>query len=49
MKKGNQVKLIGKYPYCGRDGIVKYSWQRMFRHVTEEEGYVKRDYIQVIK
>ena len=43
MKKGNQVKLIGKYPYCGRDGIVKYCWEKMFRHVTEKEVQAWRD------
>ena len=43
MRKGNQVKLIGKYPFCGSDGIVKYSWERMFRHVTKEEVQAWRD------
>ena len=37
MRKGNQVKIIGRYPYCGRDGIVKYSWERMYRHTTNSE------------
>ena len=37
MRKGNQVKLIGKYPFCGNDGIVKYRWEKIYRHVTAEE------------
>ena len=37
MRKGNQVKLIGRHPYCGRDGIVKYDWREMYRHTTAEE------------
>ena len=37
MRKGNQVKIEGKYPYCGQDGIVNYSWGRMYRRVTGEE------------
>ncbi len=37
MHKGNQVKLIGKYPFCGREGIVEYSWPRVYRHTTQEE------------
>ena len=37
MRKGNQVKIEGKHPYCGRDGIVKYSWERMYRTLTGEE------------
>jgi len=37
MRKGNQVKLIGRYPYCGREGIVKYGWPRIYRRLTEEE------------
>ena len=43
MRKGNQVKLIGKYPYCGREGIVQYSWERMYRHTTSEEVQAWRD------
>ena len=43
MRKGNQVKLIGKYPYCGREGIVEYSWERMYRHTTAEEVQAWRD------
>ena len=37
MRKGNQVKIEGRYPYCGRDGIVNYSWGRMYRLLTGEE------------
>ena len=37
MRKGNQVKIEGTHPYCGRDGIVTYCWERMYRHVTREE------------
>ena len=37
MRKGNQVKVLGEYPFCGRDGIVKYSWPRVYRYVTAEE------------
>ncbi len=37
MRKGNQVKIIGRYPYCGRDGIVEYCWPRVYRHTTTEE------------
>jgi hypothetical protein len=43
MRKGNQVKLIGKYPFCGNDGIVKYSWETIYRHVTAEEVQEWRD------
>ena len=43
MHKGNQVKLIGKYPFCGREGIVKYSWERIYRHTTSEEVQAWRD------
>jgi len=43
MRKGDQIKIVGKHPYCGRDGIVKYSWPRMYRHVTEEEVKVWHD------
>ena len=43
MRKGNQVKLIGKYPFCGREGIVKYSWERIYRHTTAEEVQAWRD------
>ena len=37
MRKGDQIKIIGRYPYCGRDGIVEYSWPRIYRHITAEE------------
>ncbi len=37
MRKGDQIKLIGRYPSCGREGIVRYSWPRIYRHTTEEE------------
>ena len=37
MKKGDQIKLIGRYPSCGREGIVQYSWPRIYRHTTKEE------------
>ena len=37
MRKGDQVKIEGKYPFCGRDGIVSYSWERMYRPLTGEE------------
>ena len=37
MRKGNQVKIEGKHPYCGRNGIVNYSWGRMYRQLTREE------------
>ena len=37
MRKGNQVKVIGQYPYCGQDGIVNYSWPRIYRRITAEE------------
>ena len=37
MRKGNQVKIEGKYPYCGVEGIVNYSWERMYRALTGEE------------
>ena len=37
MRKGDQIKLVGRYPFCGKDGIVQYSWPRMYRHTTEEE------------
>ena len=37
MRKGNQVKIEGKWPYCGHDGIVKYCWERMYGHLTEAE------------
>ena len=43
MRKGNQVKLIGKYPFCGREGIVEYSWERIYRHTTSEEVQAWRD------
>ena len=43
MRKGNQVKLIGKYPFCGREGIVEYSWERVYRHTTAEEVQAWRD------
>ena len=37
MRKGNQLKIKGTAPFCGREGIVKYSWPRIYRHLTEEE------------
>ena len=37
MRKGNQVKIRGTAPFCGREGIVKYSWPRIYRHLTAEE------------
>ncbi len=37
MRKGDQVKLIGKYPFSGNNGIVNYSWEKVYRHVTAEE------------
>jgi len=37
MRKGNQVKLIGRYPSCGKEGIVKFSWPRIYRHTTAAE------------
>ena len=37
MRKGNQLKIVGTAPFCGRNGIVKYSWPRIYRHLTEEE------------
>ena len=37
MRKGNQVKIVGRHPYCGREGIVKYSWPRIYRHTTHTE------------
>jgi len=37
MRKGDQIKLVGRHPFCGKDGIVQYSWPRMYRHTTEEE------------
>ena len=43
MRKGNQVKIVGKHPYCGRDGIVKYDWRDMYRHTTAEEVQAWRD------
>jgi len=43
MKKGNQVKLIGKYPYCGNDDIVSYRWETIYRHITAEEVQKWRD------
>ena len=43
MKKGNQVKIVGKHSYCGRDGIVKYDWRDMYRHTTAEEVQAWRD------
>ena len=43
MKKGNQVKIVGKHPYCGRDGIVKYDWRNIYRHTTAEEVQAWRD------
>ena len=43
MRKGNQVKVRGHYPYCGRDGIVRYSWERIYRYTTSEEVQAWRD------
>ena len=43
MKKGNQVKVIGRYPFCGRDGIVEYSWPKIWRHTTPEEVQAWRE------
>ena len=37
MRKGNQVKAIGRWPYGGTDNIASYSWPRMYRHLTQEE------------
>ena len=37
MRKGNQVKVLGEYPFCGREGIVKYSWPQIYRYITAEE------------
>jgi hypothetical protein len=37
MRKGNQVKIVGKHPYCGKNGIVYYSWDKVYRHLTEAE------------
>ncbi len=37
MRKGNQVKIEGRYPYCGKDGIVKYSWDKILRQLTCDE------------
>ena len=37
MRKGDQAKLIGKHPYIGGDGTVNYSWEKVYRHVTQEE------------
>ena len=43
MKKGDQIKLIGRYPFCGREGIVEYSWPKIWRHTTSEEVQAWRD------
>ena len=43
MKKGDQIKLIGKYPSCGSDGIVEYNWPYIWRHTTSEEVQAWRD------
>ena len=43
MKKGDQIKLIGRYPFCGREGIVEYSWPKIWRHTTAEEVQAWRD------
>ena len=40
MKKGDQIKLIGKFPSCGRDGIVGYCWPKIWRHTTAEVLYL---------
>ena len=43
MRKGSQVKIKGLYPSFGRDGIITYSWPRIYRHVTAEEVQAWRD------
>lgn len=43
MRKGNQVKIKGLYPSFGREGIIEYSWPRIYRHVTAEEVQEWRD------
>ena len=43
MRKGSQVKIKGLYPSCGREGIIEYSWPRIYRHVTSEEVQEWRD------
>ena len=37
MRKGNQVKIVGKHPYASRDQIIHYDWPRVYRHITSEE------------
>jgi hypothetical protein len=37
VRKGRQVKIKGSHPYCGQDGIIKYTWPRVYRHITDEE------------
>jgi hypothetical protein len=37
MRKGNQVKVVGQYHWRSPDGIVKYNWPSIYRHVTAEE------------
>ena len=43
MRKGNQVKIKGLYPSCGREGIIEWSWPRIYRHTTWEERQAWRD------
>ena len=43
MRKGNQVKIKGLYPSCGREGIIEWSWPKIYRHVTSEEVQEWRD------
>ena len=43
MKKGNQVKLKGIYPYSYRNGPTKYSYGTILRHVTTKEVQEWRD------
>ena len=43
MRKGSQVKIKGLYPSCGREGIIEWSWPRIYRHVTAEEVQAWRD------
>jgi len=43
MRKGIQVKIRGKYPTFGQDGIIKYDWPRIYRHTTSEEVQAWRE------
>ena len=43
MRKGNQVKIKGLYPSCGREGIIEWSWPEIYRHTTWEERQEWRD------